>query len=158
MNPQHILILFLAYMFFKTKRLNTLGASRFPCPKATKDLALNTKNRNAAIQSPWIKYGPLNLSDNQYWIDMASFWKTTPQVALNSRCYNCVAFDISPRMLDCIAANQPTKQIEDAEGYLGYCWMHHFKCHSARSCYTWAAGGPITTDKDSDDWQAKAQV
>ena len=41
------------------------------------------------------------------------------------------------------------------DGQLGYCWMHHFKCHSARTCYTWAAGGPITEDKVSEEWQEK---
>ena len=41
------------------------------------------------------------------------------------------------------------------DGELGYCWMHHFKCHSARSCYTWAAGGPISEDEKSIEWQDK---
>ena len=36
--------------------------------------------------------------------------------------------------------------------------MHHFKCHSARSCYTWAAGGPITKDKVSLSWQQKTKT
>jgi len=34
--------------------------------------------------------------------------------------------------------------------------MHHFKCHSARSCHTWAKGGPIKTEKESAEWQGKA--
>ena len=33
--------------------------------------------------------------------------------------------------------------------------MHHFKCHSARTCYTWAAGGPIVKDEASYDWQKR---
>ena len=33
--------------------------------------------------------------------------------------------------------------------------MHHFKCHSARSCRTWAKGGPITEDTKSMEWQEK---
>ena len=41
------------------------------------------------------------------------------------------------------------------DGQLGYCWMHHFKCHSARTCYTWAAGGPITEDKVSKNGRRK---
>lgn len=41
------------------------------------------------------------------------------------------------------------------DGELGYCWMHHFKCHSARTCYTWAAGGPILEDEISEEWQEK---
>lgn len=126
------------------------------CPKATRDLKTNTINRNKSIEAPWIQYGPLNLADTDYWVRIAKHWRTTVRVAMKSRCANCVAFDISPRMLDCISAGQPSKRIEDAEGWLGYCWMHHFKCHSARSCYTWAAGGPITEDKDSFEWQEKA--
>lgn len=127
------------------------------CPIATKDIDVNTQNRDAAIKNPNIKYGPLNLSDNAYWKRLAKHWNTTENVAKQSRCENCVAFDISPRMLDCITAAQPSKQIEDKDGYLGYCWMHHFKCHSARTCYTWAAGGPIDEDSVSEEWQRKAK-
>ena len=43
----------------------------------------------------------------------------------------------------------------DEDGRLGYCWMHHFKCHSARSCRTWAKGGPITEDSVSQEWQER---
>jgi hypothetical protein len=120
------------------------------CPVATQDLKLNTRNRNRAIDEPWIRYGPLNLSDKAYWVMVAERWNTTPAVAKKSRCRNCVAFDISPRMDTCMPG-----QVQDKEGRLGYCWMHEFKCHSARSCLTWAAGGPITTDSVSLSWQNK---
>ena len=33
--------------------------------------------------------------------------------------------------------------------------MHHFKCHSARTCYTWAKGGPIDENEASYDWQKR---
>ena len=115
------------------------------CPMATRDLKLNTKNRNAAIQSEHIRYGPLNLEDEKYWEDAAEHWNTTPEVAKKSNCSNCIAFDISPRMKDCMPL----------EGDLGYCWMHNFKCHKDRTCYTWAAGGPITDDKTSNQNQEK---
>ena len=46
--------------------------------------------------------------------------------------------------------------LKDKDGELGYCWMHHFKCHSARSCRTWAKGGPISEDSKSAEWQNKA--
>ena len=124
------------------------------CPTSTQDLELNTKNRNSAIKAEYIQYGPLNLADEEYWERAAEHWNTTVDVAKASRCSNCVAFDISPRMLECLPG--PVSQpIEDAEGYLGYCWMHNFKCHSARSCFTWAAGGPIDEDKVSYDWQQR---
>ena len=119
------------------------------CPPATQDLELNTKNRDAAIESDHIQYGPMNLEDEAYWDKLADHWKTTPEVAKESNCSNCAAFDISPRMKECM----PGSVQEDGE--LGYCWMHHFKCHSARTCYTWAAGGPITEDKVSEEWQEK---
>ena len=115
------------------------------CPMATRDLKLNTKNRNAAIKAEHIQYGPLNLGDEEYWKDAAEHWNTTPEVAKKSNCSNCIAFDISPRMKDCMPL----------EGDLGYCWMHNFKCHKDRTCYTWAAGGPITDDKTSKQNQEK---
>ena len=67
-----------------------------------------------------------------------------------SNCGNCPAFDISPRMDDCMPG-----VTSDDDGRLGYCWMHHFKCHSARSCRTWAKGGPIKEDSVSYEWQER---
>ena len=115
--------------------------SKMECPPATKDVAINTKNRNATIKN--FGYGPLNVEEpGDFWKDIAKQWKTTEKAAKKSKCGNCVAFDRSPRMKDCMPG-----ETSDGEGVLGYCWMHHFKCHSARTCDTWAKGGPITTDK-----------
>ena len=58
------------------------------CPPATQDLQLNTKNRDSAIQSEHIQYGPLNLGDESYWVRVAEHWKTTPEVAKESNCSN----------------------------------------------------------------------
>ena len=137
-------------------RSNPGHASPKDCPAPTQDLALNTKNRNSAIKPVYISYGPLNLKDLKYYEDAAAHWKTDVATAKASKCSNCVAFDISPRMLDCMPG-PVSEPIEDEDGYLGYCWMHHFKCHSARTCYTWAAGGPITEDSVSMDWQNRAK-
>jgi hypothetical protein len=120
------------------------------CPPATQDLKLNTKNRDTAIHAEHIQYGPLNLADEEYWEKAAAHWKTTADVAKKSKCGNCAAFDLSPRMKECM----PGSVQEDGE--LGYCWMHHFKCHSVRTCYTWAAGGPISEDEMSAGWQEKS--
>ncbi len=141
--------------FLKEEIKVTIGkALDYVCPPATQDLELNTKNRDAAIKAEHIQYGPLNLEDEKYWERAADHWNTEPEVAKKSRCGNCIAFDISPRMLDCLPG--PTSEaIEDADGKLGYCWMHHFKCHSARYCYTWAGGGPISEDAVSAEWQDK---
>jgi len=121
------------------------------CPAPTQNLELNTLNRNRAISADFIKYGPLNLSDEGYWEEYAKKWgeTTSPEEAKNSNCSNCVAFDISERMESCMPG------ATDEDGRLGYCWMHHFKCHSARTCYTWAAGGPINDDESSYDWQKR---
>jgi hypothetical protein len=121
------------------------------CPSATQDLKLNTKNRDSAIRAQHIQYGPLNVSKpGKYWIDIAKYWNTTEEAAKGTNCSNCVAFDISPRMKDCMPG-----VTSDEDGELGYCWMHHFKCHSARSCRTWAKGGPIGKDEISKDWQER---
>jgi len=126
------------------------------CPAPTQDLELNTANRNRAIKADFIKYGPLNLSDEGYWEKYAEKWgpTTSAEEAKKSNCSNCVAFDISPRMIECIPGTT-SEPVRDKDGILGYCWMHHFKCHSARTCYTWAAGGPIVDDEASYDWQKR---
>jgi len=127
-------------------------AEEMDCPPATQDLELNTKNRNKAIEADYIQYGPLNVDEpGDYWQKIAKFWDTTEEAAKKSNCGNCVAFDISERMKDCMPG-----ETSDEDGELGYCWMHHFKCHSARSCRTWAKGGPITEDEDSFEWQERA--
>jgi hypothetical protein len=109
-------------------------------------------SRDASIKAEHIQYGPLNLTDEGYWERAADHWNTDVKTAKQSLCGNCVAFDISPRMEECMPG-----EVSDGDGKLGYCWMHHFKCHSARTCYTWAAGGPIKEDKISNDWQKKSE-
>jgi len=124
------------------------------CPPATQNLELNTKNRDSAIQAEHIQYGPLNVSEpGDYWQKIAEYWNTTVDAAMASKCANCVAFDISPRMLECMPG-----ETSDEDGVLGYCWMHHFKCHSARACRTWAKGGPIEEDSVSADWQERSNI
>lgn len=121
------------------------------CPVPTKNLEVNTTNRNRAIKADFIEYGPLNVDEPAgYWEHLADHWKTSLAAAKKSTCGTCVAFDISPRIKDCMPG-----ETSDNDGELGYCWMHHFKCHSARSCYTWAKGGPIAKDSDSYKWQEK---
>ena len=127
-----------------------LHEAEMVCPLPTQDLKLNTKNRNSAIKADYIQYGPLNLEDEEYWKRAAKHWNTSVEVAKKSKCKNCVAFDISERMLECMPGSVQN------DGYLGYCWMHKFKCHSERACYTWAAGGPIDTNKVSHEWQERS--
>jgi hypothetical protein len=120
------------------------------CPPAAGDVDLNTKNRNSTIKNHM--YGPLNVDEPaDYWEKIADKWDTSEEAAKKSLCGNCVAFDISPRMKECMPG-----PISDKDGHLGYCWMHHFKCHSARTCDTWAKGGPIVKDTISTEWQDRA--
>ena len=120
------------------------------CPVATSNLKVNTENRDRTIKQ--FNYGPLNVDEPaDYWTKIADYWDTTEEAAKASNCGNCVAFDISKRMKDCM----PGDTFDD-DGELGYCWMHHFKCHSARSCHTWAKGGPIKKESESAEWQGKA--
>ena len=163
------------------------AAKEYVCPPATQDVDINTENRNATREDHG--YGPMNpLEPSEgYWEEMAENWKgATIDEAAGMRCANCVAFDISPRMRDCMPISQeqylPSGEEEEeldpmdvadmammdksAEEFpmfpedmyvgFGYCWMHHFKCHSARSCDTWAGGGPISEDEDSEKWQDKS--
>ncbi len=123
---------------------------KLACPRAAGDLEINTENRDRTIKQ--FNYGPLNVDvPGDYWKDIAEYWDTTEEAAKASNCGVCVAFDISERMKDCLPGDT-----FDEDGELGYCWMHHFKCHSARSCHTWAKGGPIKKEKESAEWQGKA--
>jgi len=127
-----------------------LRVIKMECPPATQDVAINTKNRNLTIEK--YGYGPLNVDEpGDFWENIAKKWNTTVAAAKKSKCGNCVAFDESPRMKKCMPG-----ETSDGEGTLGYCWMHHFKCHSARTCDTWAKGGPITKNSVSEEWQMKA--
>jgi len=152
------------------------------CPLPTQDLELNTRNRDSSIKADYIKYGPLNVDEpGDYWEELAEYWDTTEEAARKTLCGNCVAFDISPRMEECMPGevsdkgdfNEISQELfnldyesldsdEQAEvlansDKLGYCWMHSFKCHSARTCRTWAKGGPITEDSVSYDWQDRKE-
>tara|TARA_R100001510_G_C7623886_1_gene184152 strand:- start:625 stop:1122 length:498 start_codon:yes stop_codon:yes gene_type:complete len=125
------------------------------CPAPTQDLSLNTANRDRAIKADFIQYGPLNVEQpGDFWKNIAAKWKTSEEAARQSKCASCTAFDVSPRMVACIPG-KTSQPVRDEFGILGYCWMHQFKCHSARSCNTWAAGGPIKEDEDSYEWQQR---
>tara|TARA_R110000772_G_scaffold249225_1_gene363405 strand:- start:346 stop:894 length:549 start_codon:yes stop_codon:yes gene_type:complete len=136
------------------------------CPPATEDIDLNTKNRNSTRDDH--SYGPLNPAEPSegYWEDIAKKWNSTVDEAMTTRCSNCVAFDVSPRMKECMplvddgvegkfGKELPGFDLEEYSLEFGYCWMHHFKCLSARTCDTWAGGGPIDLDKESLKWQSK---
>jgi hypothetical protein len=132
--------------------INIVEAAQSGCPLATKDVELNTTNRDFTQDK--YNYGPLNVNvPGDYWERVADEWDTTVEAAKASNCSNCVAFDISPRMDDCMPG-----PVSDEDGRLGYCWMHHFKCHSARTCHTWAKGGPIDQDEVSLDWGERNQM
>ena len=156
------------------------------CPPATQDVDVNTENRNATREDhDYGPMNPMEPSQG-YWESMSQKWEgASPEEAMGMRCSNCVAFDISPRMQKCMPMADELDDISDDNEELdpmlvadmemvdmpedafpgfpdgdfvgfGYCWMHHFKCHSARACDTWAGGGPIQEDEGSHGWQDKA--
>jgi hypothetical protein len=98
------------------------------CPITTQNLELNDKNKKKIAE------------DHQYGE------QTEEAIEKNQNCANCIAFDISPRMKECM---------ENNSGEIGYCWMHQFMCSGKKWCNTWVKGGPITEDQVSADWQSK---
>jgi hypothetical protein len=97
-----------------------LGESEMDCPEATTDSKLNEKNKKKIAEN------------NRYGLPT--------EEAKGQSCENCVAFDISKRMNDCMGNDS---------GDVGYCWMHHFMCSGEKWCDTWFEGGPITSDVES---------
>jgi len=127
------------------------------CPEPTQNIAVNTRNRDIAIKR--FDYGPLNPSAPSvaFWRKIAKRFTggkepTAAQIvdAKKARCGNCGVFDISPVMLKCmppvIAPDQYDSFAVESDAVLGYCWAHHFKCASTRTCATWVHGGPIRSD------------
>jgi hypothetical protein len=120
------------------------------CPPATQDAKINAKNQKEAFDK--FGYGPRNVKEpGNFWKNMAKEMDKTVAEAKKSKCGNCVAFDVSPRMKDCGVGKKGDDGV-----FTGYCWMHHFTCQSERTCNTWAKGGPIQTNKDSEGWQERA--
>jgi hypothetical protein len=128
------------------------------CPIATKDIAVNLKNRQKAINVA--HYGPLNPDQPNvpYWQGIASRWNVTIAEAKKQRCGNCAAFVRTKQMLDCIDQGLGNETGNDAwsvidAGELGYCEAFDFKCASSRVCDSWIVGGPITGDNNATDAQ-----
>ena len=121
------------------------------CPAATKDIALNLKNRKDAIDKAM--YGPLNPQEEnkEYWAKLANEWDVSPAEAKKQLCGNCAVFIVSPSMKKCISGGLTDDKDEwdaiDAAGELGYCEAFDFKCAAKRTCRAWVTGGPITEDK-----------
>lgn len=123
------------------------------CPTATKDIAVNLKNRSKAIKTAM--YGPLNPSEknDKYWTNIAAEWDVSPEEAKKQRCGNCAVFVVTPEMKDCIKSGltgdnaMDDWESIDSAGELGYCEAFDFKCASKRTCRAWVTGGPITSTK-----------
>lgn len=123
------------------------------CPKATRDIATNLKNRAKAIKTAM--YGPLNPAEpnDAYYKKLGSEWDVSPEQARKQTCGNCAMFIVTPEMKSCIESGVtgPKGKDEweaiDAAGHLGYCEAFDFKCASKRTCRAWVTGGPITETK-----------
>ncbi|CAB4145808.1 Phage-like element PBSX protein, XkdF [uncultured Caudovirales phage] len=129
------------------------------CPVATQDVAVNLKNRQAAIDGA--HYGPLNPAEpnEEFWTGIANRWDTSIEQAKKQRCGNCAAFIRTPAMLDCIDQGLGNETSDDAmsvidAGDLGYCEAWDFKCAGSRTCDAWIVGGPITGEDDDNDQTA----
>jgi len=124
------------------------------CPLATKDIAVNIKNRQKAIDTAG--YGPLNPKEpnDDFWKKKADRWDVSVESSKKQLCGNCIMFVRSPRILKCIegalgneAGNTAMDIIE--AGKIGYCEAFDFKCHSERTCDAWVVGGPTVTDGEA---------
>lgn len=102
--------------------------SDMSCPLATKDSDLNSANKKKTAIS------------NEYGLP------TEEAKEKEQSCANCVAFDISERMKDCMG---------NFNGEVGYCWMHDFMCSGKKWCNTWLGNKPITSNIESYEKQLK---
>jgi len=136
------LVLFAGYKLFGEKIIGS--ANMDMCPEATKNPDLERKNKMNAKDN--LMYGPFSDSSPNFWQKLADKWNVPLSKAKTRVCGNCIAYDQSPRMKKCMRTESNN---------IGYCWMHHFNCKATRTCQTWVAGGPITSDKVSLDKSKK---
>jgi capsid protein len=117
------------------------------CPVETQDIKVNLANRQKAVDVA--HYGPANPQqpNTDYWKAKAAQFKTTLAEAKTMRCGNCAAFNVSPRIKDCInkGIGADASEVEKA-GELGYCEFFDFKCAGKRTCDAWVVGGPIKSE------------
>ncbi|NCA17979.1 MAG: hypothetical protein EBS90_13215 [Betaproteobacteria bacterium] len=78
-------------------------------------------------------------------------WGTTTAEAKTMRCGNCAAFNVTPRIKQCIATGIGSEGVDAYDfvqaGELGYCLAFKFKCAAARTCDAWVGGGPIRRER-----------
>jgi hypothetical protein len=168
MKPlQSLLTGIAAYVVLEKVLTGNVATSASYCPYPTQNIGLNTKNRNYAAKN--FMYGPLNPAapNDDYWQALAEVFKpkgvkpTQEDIAAAKKalCGNCGVFDISPRMQKCLPpltdADEYDKYALASGSVLGYCWVHHFKCASKRTCETWVVGGPIRDDERSKKMSAR---
>lgn len=133
------------------KKAVSYAAAKKPCPPATQDIGANLRNRQTAIKVA--DYGPPNpgLPNVRFWTKKGKMWGVGPREAQTMRCGNCAAFDVSPRMKECIATGIMSDGVDPYDfiqaGELGYCLAFKFKCAAARTCDAWVAGGPIRRER-----------
>jgi len=130
------------------------------CPAATQDISVNLKNRLNAVQVA--NYGPMNpeLSNEEFWVAKGDLFKTTPEIAKQSLCFNCAAFIQTSEMLSCIEKGLDSGAEAIAivkKANLGYCEIFDFKCAGERTCDAWVVGGAIT-DSDIQELQVDEVV
>lgn len=128
--------------FFETRKTLLEEA----CPVATKDLHVNLKNRQHAIDE--YVYGPANPNEpGDYWNRIGKIWGISEDEASTMRCSNCAAFNVSDKMKSCISTSiGDGKEDGDAVvelAHLGYCELLHFKCAGSRTCSAWLVNGPL---------------
>ena len=129
------------------------ASSSGKCPTATKDIAVNLRNRKKAIDTAM--YGPLNPAEpnEDYWKKIAKEWEVDSASAKKQLCGNCSLFIKTPSMMACIEGGvtggerKDEWEAIDGAGQLGYCEAFDFKCASKRTCRAWVTGGPITSVK-----------
>ena len=94
------------------------------CPLPTQDAELNAENREIAV-------------------DEAHYREPNSSAAFRADqvCGSCAAYNQTEDMLECIG---------DESRNTGYCQIWKFVCESDNTCDSWAEGGPITSDKQTN--------
>jgi hypothetical protein len=128
------------------------------CPIETQDIEANLANRQTAIDKA--HYGPANPNEpGDYWSGKADRMNASVEEVSDMKCGNCAFFNVSDRMVGCIAKGVGEDAYDVIEaGQLGYCEAFDFKCAAERTCDAWVVGGPIREDGTMIDSEVVADV
>ena len=126
-----------------------MNANESSCPEATRDRAVHLANLQTAISDASYGHRDTQKANASYWKRKASQFDGDVQSAKKALCGNCVAFNQTDSMLQCISMSESD---DENSGSPGFCEVFDFACGSERTCDAWESGA-LDSQKKRDTFE-----